>query len=310
MLLQLRGRASASVLARELGVTIRTIYRDIDQLGEAGVPVYAEPGRAGGFALVDGYRTRLTGLSDREAEALLLGGVGRAAAELGMAPEAMAARLKMLASLPPGASASADRIATRFHLDPLGWYRRAESLESLPVLADAVWRDRRLNIRYESWTRRATQTIDPLGLVHKGGIWYLVAATRGRPRIYRASKISALRVLETPTRRPRNFDLAVFWSDAARAFETQMTSGRATIRISAQGRRLLRDLQPAMADAVDAANAPDARAGWRRAVVPIEASAFGVRQLMALGTEVEIVAPASLRELMAKQARAIARVHR
>src|SRR5215470_2164491 len=170
ILLQMRGRMSAEALAAEFEVSVRTIYRDMDQLSAAGVPVYAERGRNGGFALLDGYRTRLTGFTPAEAEALLLAGVGPAAADLGIGAEAAAAQLKLLASLPPDSGASAQRVASRFHLDPINWYSRAESIDILPALASAVWTEKRVRIRYESWTDLVTREVDPLGLVLKAGI--------------------------------------------------------------------------------------------------------------------------------------------
>ena len=157
IMLQMRGRLSAEALAREFEVSIRTIYRDIDQLSAAGVPVYAERGRAGGFELHDGYRTRLTGLTHSEAEVLLLAGAGGAAADLGLGAEAAAAQLKLLASLPPESGASAQRVAARFHLDAMPWYARVEPPGILPALAAAVWQDQRVRISYDSWKASVTR---------------------------------------------------------------------------------------------------------------------------------------------------------
>lgn len=186
MQLQLRGRVSAAVLARESEVSVRTIYRDIDALSAAGVPVYAERGRAGGIALHAGYRTRLTGLTRGEARSVPLAGVAGAAKDLGLGMEAAAAQLKLMAALDAQGSADAQRIAERFHLDPLPWYHRAEVLEHLPALAAAVWHDQRLRITYDSWAGEQQREVGPLGLVLKGGLWYLVAAAAGRPRVGRA----------------------------------------------------------------------------------------------------------------------------
>ena len=212
IMLQLRGRATAEALAEEFDVSIRTIYRDIDQLSAAGVPVYAERGRAGGFALLEGYRTRLTGLTQSEAEALFLAGAGGAATQLGLGAEAAAAQLKLLASLPPDAGASAQRVAARFHLDPVQWYARSETVDVLPSLASAVWRDRCIRIRYESWKDVVTREAEPLGLVLKGGVWYLVAIVKGgagvEPRTYRVANIQSLEVLGTSVQAPSTFQPA------------------------------------------------------------------------------------------------------
>ena len=222
IMLQMRGRLSAESLAQEFEVSIRTIYRDIDQLSAAGVPVYAERGRAGGFELHEGYRTRRTGLTHSEAEVLLLAGAGGAAADLGLGAEAAAAQLKLLASLPPESGASAQRVASRFHLDAAPWYARIDPPDVLPALAAAVWQDQRVRIGYESWKAAVTREIDPLGLVLKAGVWYLVASApkvvgkKTASRTYRVSNISSLNVLPASFTRPARFDLAQHWEASAR----------------------------------------------------------------------------------------------
>ena len=309
ILLQLRGRLSAEALAREFEVSVRTIYRDMDQLSAAGVPVYAERGRAGGFALLDGYRTRLTGLTPAEAEALLLAGAGGVAADLGVGAEAAAAQLKLLASLPPDSGASAQRVAARFHLDPLNWYRRAEASDILPALATAVWRERRIRIAYESWKDLVARECDPLGLVLKGGVWYLVAAVKRQPRTYRISNIRELDVLDSMFKRPANFDLARYWTEWAKDFEARLMSERAQVKLSPTGLRILRDVSPAAAEAVDAKHTKIKPDGWMRADIPIESIAFASRQLLRLGPEVEVLKPPALRAAIAREAQSIAALY-
>ena len=305
ILLQLRGRLSAESLAREFEVSVRTIYRDVDQLSAAGVPVYADRGRNGGFALLDGYRTKLTGFTPAEAEALLLAGAGNAAGDLGVGADAAAAQLKLLASLPADSGASAQRVAQRFHLDPVNWYRRTETPALLPVLGAAVWRDRRIKITYESWKDTVARELDPLGLVLKAGTWYLVAAAAGKPRMYRVSNIKKLDVLETPARRPHRFDLARYWKTAAADFETRLLKERATIKLSPVGRRLLWDISPAAAEAIETAHRPCKPEGWVKAEIPIESIDWATRQLMFLGAEVEVVEPRTLLTAVATEAKKI-----
>lgn len=309
ILLQLRGRLSADQLAREFEVSVRTIYRDMDQLSAAGVPVYAERGRDGGFALLDGYRTRLTGLSEGESDALSLAGAGAAAADLGVGAELASAQLKLMASLPPDRGASADRVARRFHLDPVAWYRRTETLDVLPALADAVWRDRRITIEYDSWAERVSRTLDPLGLVLKGGAWYLVAAADGKPRTYRVSSIRRLEALETAAKRPARFDLARWWADWTRDFEARLLRERARIRLSPEGQKLLPIISVAAAEAVAATGAPDP-SGWTMAEIPIESVADATRQLLHLGAEVEVLEPPALRASIAEVAERVAALYR
>src|SRR6187399_2846626 len=148
LMLQTRGQLTAGQLADELEVSIRTVYRDIEALSEAGVPVYTERGPHGGIQLVDGYRTRLTGLTADEAEALFLSGMPGPAAELGLGTVVAAARLKVLASLPGELRARASRLVERFHLDATAWFSSSDPVPHLATLADAVWEARRLRIAY------------------------------------------------------------------------------------------------------------------------------------------------------------------
>lgn len=309
ILLQVRGRLSANALAREFEVSVRTIYRDVDQLSAAGVPIYAERGRSGGFALLDGYRTKLTGFTSAEANALLLAGVGEAAADLGLGTELAAAQLKLLASLPPESGASAERVAARFHLDPAAWYSRPETPELLPTLATAVWSERRVQVRYESWKGEVARSLDPLGLVLKGGAWYLVAAAHRQVRTYRVSNIRTLAITDTPFKRPRNFELARFWTRWAREFEDRLLAARATIEISPAGRKLLRDVNPIAAHAIETDHRACKRAGWVRAEIPVEGADYSARQLLRLGAELEVIAPASLRKAVADEAQRVAALY-
>lgn len=309
ILLQMRGRMSADALASQFEVSVRTIYRDVDQLSAAGVPIYAERGRAGGFALLDGYRTRLTGFTPAEADALLLAGVAGAADDLGIGAEAAAAQLKLLASLPPDSGASAQRVATRFHLDPINWYSRVEPLDILPALARAVWGDQRLRLRYESWRDVVTRDVDPLGLVLKGGVWYLVAAVKGQARTYRVSNIQDIAPIKGQSKRPARFDLARYWQAWARDFEARLLEARAVVKLSPAGLRLLRDVSPAAAEAADAAHTSCKPDGWMKAEIPIENVARATRQMLRLGGDVEVLAPAALRTAVAEEARKVAALY-
>ena len=314
MMLQTRGRISAEALAREFEVSVRTIYRDIDQLSAAGVPVYAERGREGGFELHEGYRTRLTGLTMAEAEALLLAGAGGAAAELGVGAEAAAAQLKMLASLPADAGANAQRVASRFHLDPAPWYARIEPLEILPTLASAVWREQRVRIRYESWKDTVAREVEPLGLVLKAGVWYLVARAKGASakagaRTYRVSNIRELEMAGGTFTRPARFALARHWAEASREFEARLLTGRAKVRVSEEGRRLLRDNYPAASQAAVAKSRKAKPEGWVVAEIPVESVEQSARQLLRLGAEVEVLGPPELRRAVAAEARRVAQFY-
>ena len=213
ILLQTRGRMSARELAAEFEVSVRTIHRDIDQLSAAGIPVYADRGRSGGFRLQDGYRTRLTGLTQSEAESLFLAGLPGAAAQLGLADVLSSARLKLLAALPADVQPRAQRIAARFHLDAVAWFHGVDSLPSLPAIAGAAWSDRMLEMRYRRSgdTELRSRVVAPFGLVLKAGIWYLVAQRGKSIRTYRVANIHDARISDETFTRPKEFDLAAHW---------------------------------------------------------------------------------------------------
>jgi predicted DNA-binding transcriptional regulator YafY len=303
LLLQTRGRMTAQALAAEFEVSVRTLYRDIDQLSAAGVPVYADRGRSGGFQLLDGYRTKLTGLTPAEAEALFLSGLPGPAADLGLGDAMAQAQLKLLAALP--GREGAGHVAQRFHLDPIGWFRGAERTHLLPTLAEAVWTTRKIRIRYESWTDVVERELEPLGLTLKAGVWYLVAQMDRKPRTYRVAAIETLALTEATFTRPRTFDLAAYWTAWAADFEARIQQGEATLRLSPRGLTRLSHLSAAANDmAARTASAPDAD-GWVQVTIPIEMTSLdhAAAEILKLGVEGEVLAPPGLRAHMAGVAR-------
>jgi predicted DNA-binding transcriptional regulator YafY len=293
MLLQARGRMSAPDLARELEVSVRTVYRDIDQLSAAGIPVAADRGRDGGFQLINGFRTQLTGLTQSEAEALMLAGLPGPAAELGLAERMTSARLKLMAALPAGMRA--ERVATRFHLDVAGWFRASEPVALLPTVAAAVWSEHYLKIRYRQGGASNEVRIGPLGLVLKAGVWYLVAQKGSSYRTYKAANILAAESLDESFARPADFDLASFWTRSSREYELGNYRGHAAIKLSRRGRSLINLLGPYVeAAVVKTARQPDPQ-GWLRCTIPVESGDFGIRELLRLGEDLEVLAPARLR---------------
>ena len=303
--LQARGRLTAAGMAEELEVSERTIFRDIDQLSAAGIPVIADRGRAGGFKLAEGFRTQLTGFTEGEAEALFLAGLPGPAAELGLADLMSMARMKLLAALPAGARAA--RVAERFHLDPAGWFRATDAVAALPTIARAVWNERYLSFRYGP--SREPRKVGPIGVVLKAGVWYLVAQKGSAFRTYRVGKMSETEGLDEPYVRPKNFDLAAWWARSSREYEASSYRGSATIRLSPQGLALIDMLGPYVAQAVAQASAKPEGDGWVRCTIPIESLEYGVRELMRLGVDVEVVAPAGLRARMAQVAREMTERH-
>jgi predicted DNA-binding transcriptional regulator YafY len=302
LLLQTRGRMTAQALAEQFEVSVRTVYRDIDDLSAAGVPVYADRGCAGGFQLLDGYRTKLTGLTPAEAEAFLLSELPGPAADLGLGDAMAAARLKLLAALPAEARSGAIRVASRFHLDTVGWFRSAENQEILPILAGAVWNSRRIRIRYQSWTGLVDRELEPLGLCLKAGIWYLVAQVSAAPRTYRVSAIQGLALTDDGFVRPADFNLAAYWTAWVKDFEARIYRGEAMLRVSPEGMRRLSALAPAVGEM--AARSAEGRdeAGWTRVAIPIESIEHAAGEVLKLGAEAEVLAPTELRQRMASLA--------
>jgi predicted DNA-binding transcriptional regulator YafY len=306
MLLQARGRMSAEALAEELEVSVRTIYRDIDQLSAAGVPVYADIGRNGGFALLDGWRTRLTGLTAPEARALFLSGLPGPASELGLGDEVAAAELKLLAALPADWQSEATRMSSRFHLDPKGWFSTGPRPEFLKAIAEAVWSERRIRIKYDSWTQVSERDVEPLGLVLKGGVWYLVGRRENGFRTYRLSQVLALTTLEETFTRPADFDLPKHWRESTASFEREIYVGVARVRATRIGVARLKDISQRCKDAIEAQELAFDADGWAEFEMPIEEERWASREMTRAGAEVEVLAPVGLRERMVEIAKKLA----
>ncbi len=311
LLLQARGRLTAAELAAELEVSVRTVYRDVESLSAAGVPVYADRGPAGGYRLVDGYRTRLTGMTASEAESLFLAGVPGPAAELGLGAMLAAAELKLLAALPPELRSRAAGVREWFHLDAPGWFREAEHVPWLGPVADAVWNCRAVRVRYERWgPREVTRSLEPLGLVLKAGSWYLIASADGRGiRSYRVARIRALEMLTDTFTRPGDFDLASWWEAHSRELPERLYPGEAVVRVSPRGRQKLPLLGQYPVRAAEASASPPDADGWTHVVVPIESIDHAVADLLRFGPDAEVLAPDELRHRMAGAAHALAAMY-
>ncbi|MFF0311278.1 helix-turn-helix transcriptional regulator [Streptosporangium sp. NPDC004379] len=294
LLLQARGGMTAAELARELEVSERTVHRDVLALAEAGVPVYADRGRGGGYRLLEGYRTRLTGLDRAEAEALFLSGVPRALRDMGLGEVAASARLKAAAALSPGARDAPASASQRFHLDAPGWFAgNSPPPEALAPLARAVWGDHPVTGLY----RGEHRTLEPYGLVLKAGVWYLAT----RSVIYRVDRFSGVEAhTDRRFERDRGFDLAAFWEERAAEFARSLLRTRVTVRLSALGHRRLQIFaDPAALDeALASATGPDGQ-GWVTVSLPVESVEVAYGQLLRFGPEAEVLDPPELRALLA-----------
>ncbi|MFE2051345.1 helix-turn-helix transcriptional regulator [Streptomyces sp. NPDC059459] len=315
LLLQSHPAMTAAELARELEVSERTVTRDAQALSEAGVPVYAERGRAGGYRLIGGYRTRLTGLARGEAEALFLSGVPGALREMGLEDAASAARLKVSAALLPSLRDASRTAAQRFHLDAPNWFREPRTPELLPVVADAVWDDRPVTACYRRGQEEVVRELEPYGLVLKAGVWYLCARVAraeggGAFRVYRIDRFTAVEAVGERFTRDDGFDLPAFWAERAEQFARSILRAQVMVRLSEQGVRALPHVvdAPIAREALEAADEPDAD-GRVTVTLPVESEEVAHAQLAGLGPEAEVLAPRTLRDRFARDARRLAALY-
>ncbi|MGA8114921.1 MAG: WYL domain-containing protein [Actinocatenispora sp.] len=306
LLLQSRGRMTAPQLAVELAVSERTVYRDVQALAEAGIPVYAEHGRDGGYRLVEGYRTRLTGLTRGEAEALFLSGAQAPAADLGLSDALAAAQLKVLAALPAELRDVSGQVTARFWVDTPAWFRPASPPPHLSTVARGVWTDRVLTARYRRGDQEVDRRIEPYGLVLKNAVWYLAGRVGGAVRVYRVDRFTEVTATDEPFAREPGFDLGGFWADRAAAFERSIMTGTATVRLSPEGARALRYAvdRTSAADALAGADPPD-EYGWVTVRLAIESVPIAHQDLLRLGVDAEVLAPPELRAMIADTVRTL-----
>ncbi|MFF0158260.1 helix-turn-helix transcriptional regulator [Streptomyces sp. NPDC005263] len=313
LLLQSRPSMTAAELARELEVSERTVTRDAQALSEAGVPVYADRGRAGGYRLIGGYRTRLTGLARGEAEALFLSGVPGALREMGLEDVGSAARLKVSAALLPSVRDASRTAAQRFHLDAPSWFQEPKTPELLPVVADAVWDDRSITARYWRGEGEVVRELEPYGLVLKAGVWYLCArvAGHGSYRVYRIDRFTEVSAGVQRFTRDEEFDLPGFWAERAAQFARSILRFEVVVRLSRDGVRALPYAvdAPSAREALQAAAPPD-EFGRVTVTLPVESEEVAHSQLAALGPEAEVLAPESLRARFAEDAIRLAALYR
>src|SRR5262245_43566102 len=294
LMLQTHGRMTARELAGRLEVSERTVYRDMDALSTAGVPVFAERGSGGGWALVDGYETHLTGLSVAEIQAIFATRPEGLLADLGLGAASDAALLKLLAALPQVSRRSAEHARERLYVDTASWKRTDEDLSALTALQEAVWQDRRVRFTYlRVECEPAEREADPLGLVAKGSAWYLVARVDGEIRTYRVGRIRDVVVLDERAARPDGFDLAAHWTTSSAEFREKLPRYYATVRAAPNLKHWM--WWTARYAYIEREGEPD-EDGWvemdLRFQVVEEAETFA----LSFGPRVEVLRPAELRE--------------
>jgi len=292
-------------LAALTEVSQRTAHRDVAALQAAGVPLWTEVGPNGGVRLLDGWQSGIDRMNASEAGILVLSAIPGVAADLGLDAMLASAELKLLAGLSADGRGRANEIRDRFHLDVPGWFHAKEGVPWLGEIGQAVWTQRRVDIVYGQ-THKVRRRIDPLGLVLKAGTWYVVARHRSAVRTYRVGRVVRATMRDESFERPPRFDLAVWWRASSSDFDRAILRASVTLRLSPRGCRALPGvlLSEAVPDALAAASAPDAQ-GWVVVDVPVESEAIAQHQLLALGAEVEVLAPKSVRLAVAATAAAM-----
>ncbi len=295
LLLQGHGRLSARVLAERLEVSERTVHRDMESLSMAGVPVYAERGRKGGWALAEAYRTDLTGLTEAELRSVVIAAAPGVLADLGLGEAADRALLKLLAGLPDARRRTAEAARGYLHIDASGWRRSEEVAPFLPTLDLALRTGRRISIAYERAMDLSVveRTVDPMGLVAKGSVWYLVATVEGEGRTYRASRLRAVTILDEPAQRPTDFDLPTFWEASQAEFRAQLPAFHVTIRFAPEAMSRVR-LGWRFAR-VESEREPDAD-GWVACRIRADSMDVALECALGMGPLAEVVEPAELRD--------------
>lgn len=306
LLLQVNRRLTARELAEKLEVSERTILRDMEALSLAGIPVVAERGAGGGWSLMEGYRTDLTGLSETEVQALFLTGPARVLADLRLDKAAEAALLKLLAGLPSIFRRGADSARRRIHVDVAGWRSPEDAVPHLPTLQEAVWRERKLALRYQKGPGEQAvveRVVDPLGLVAKGSLWYLAAAVEGQIRCYRVSRVLDARILDEPATFPEDFDLAAWWERSSAELKAAMPRYHATVRVHPG---VLPRLRYALRFARVEKMGEPGKDGWTAVEIRFQFEEEAAEYVLSFGSGIEVLEPPELRERVGRMAAEVA----
>ncbi|EPG66166.1 helix-turn-helix transcriptional regulator [Leptospira wolffii] len=298
--LQAKGKTTAKELSKKLEISERTVHRDMEALSAAGVPIFAERGIGGGWSLSDGYRTNLTGFKKEEVLSLFLLQSSRVLEDLGKKKDFDSAFIKLLAALPPAYKKDAETARQRIHIDGAGWNRAIRDLPLLPVLQDAVWEERKLKIVYEKDGKQESRLLEPLGLVAKDTIWYLVARRSREMRVYRISRIIEAKITEERFERPKKFDLAKYWEEWLVEFRSRLPQYLAKIRIKEEDAVKIKNLPYAKIK-----NVSPPRKGFVIYELDLEAKEWALGMMLYLGEAGVVLEPQELKDAVLKKTRAI-----
>ena len=304
LLLQAHHQLTSRDLAARLEVSERTIHRDMEALSGAGIPVIALRGTHGGWSLLGEYRTNLTGLNESEIETLFVTKPSNLLADLKLEKASEGALLKLLAALPVSYQRAAERARRRIYIDAAGWALQEGAVPLLPVVQEAIWLERQLSFSYDRGRdcEPAERLCNPLGLVAKGSVWYLVAAVGPDVRSYRVSRIVRAEVLKEPAAVPADFDLAVYWQQSAAAFKSNLPNYTARFRVAP-------DVFPFLRFAGRFSRVSDEYEtdadGWIRVTVRFDVEEMACQFALSFGSKLEVIEPESLRVKVVEAARSV-----
>jgi len=308
MLLQTRGRMTAVQLSKELEVSKRTIYRDIDSLSISGIPVYADGGPGGGYSLLDSYQTDLTGLSKEEMEALFLLSIPGPIADLQINRELKNALLKLSSSLPADLKKTENLLKQRIHLDAGAWFQKSEETFFLTQIQDAVWQDKKIRIQYKNKSgRESERIISPLALVAKAGIWYLIGDTEKGYRIFRVSRVTSLNILTENFERSPDFILEDYWREWCSDFEKSLKKYETILSFSPEGQKISEEVWGHLREQFKTAESDDR--GWKKIAFNFANIYEATGQILDFGPLIKVLEPLELQKRVSEQARAIVKLY-
>jgi len=305
LLLQAHRRLTVRDLAKRLDVSVRTVYRDMEALQTAGIPLTTQRGTDSGWFLVEGYRTNLTGLNEAEVQALFVPRPSLLLEDLGLEQAAQGAFLKVLAALPALFRRSAEEIRQRLYIDAVGWDHADEEVSWLPLLQEAVWQERKLVLSY----RRRDESVrdylvDPLGLVAKAAIWYLIGMVEQAYRVFRVSRIQSGSMTDQHSHRPPSFDLVVFWDQWSDQWKKQAASHLrpylVLVRVApTMVPHLVRRYGDEIEEQIEQATPPDG-VGWIELTFTFETEEEACSHILSFGSLAEVLQPHDLRKKIAQ----------
>ncbi len=296
MLLQTRERMTADEISRELEVSPRTIYRDITSLNSAGIPIYTDRGPGGGIALLESYRTSLTGMSEDEAKALFMMSIPQALVELGFGQKLKSAFLKLSVALPPQQQMVQMHTQQRIYLDSTPWTQKDEPAPHIGIIHQAVWQDKLVRLVYQgSFDTKIEAEIEPLGLVAKMNTWYLVGKDRGYFRVIKIADILQVQTLTQSFNRDAEFDLATFWKEWCKASQERRSVYIVQIKVAPELRSKLHLYLGEAAKYTISDTEPGDGGGWSVVTIVYENFFRARESILNFGNAAEVLEPEALK---------------